>query len=122
MYIIILTSSFFFPFFFSEAHHEYDREIAKAFNIPVLGGLRGRTDNLDKVITRTLPVFPSTEVFILGTAGLRLLTQKQEDVLFDAVVKGLNDRRGPVSTGGQPFMIRRHQVIIYILHHYYYYY
>jgi hypothetical protein len=101
-----------------EAHGEYDREIAKAV---AQGGLRGRNSGSSSSSSnalRTLPVFPSTEVFILGTAGLRMLSQQQEDTLYDTLVQGLNDRRGSVSAGGQPFMIRRHQVcVIYIYTH-----
>jgi len=55
-----------------------------------------------------------TEVFLMGTGGMRQLTQAQEDAVLDAAVNGLNDRRsaGPHDSGhGQPFLLKRHQAV-----------
>ena len=55
-----------------------------------------------------------TEVFLLGTGGMRQLSQAEDDAVLDAAVAGLNDRRsgGPHDSGhGQPFLLKRHQAV-----------
>lgn len=55
-----------------------------------------------------------TEVFLMGTGGMRQLRQVEEDALLDAAVNGLNERRsaGPHDSGhGQPFLLKRHQAV-----------